>query len=203
VLSLATDFPAAWRNPSTSQRDRKRMLALLVEDVTLIKQRQLTVAVRFRGGASTTLTLPRPLTAQQQRATHLDVRRQIDRLLDEYTDAKVVAHTLNERGLRTGVGATFTPVSIRWVRHTAKLKSFEERLKANGWITGKQMETKLGVSRDALGKLRTRGQLTARICNELGEWLYYPSGTPPPMSDPPPTIRQHDPTNSSTARGAV
>lgn len=202
ILALATDFPAAWRNPSTPQRDRKRMLALLVEDVTLIKQRQLTVAVRFRGGTTTTLTLPRPLTAQQQRATHPDVRRQIDKLLDEYTDAQV-AHTLNERGLRTGVGAAFSPVSIRWVRHTAKLKSFEERLKANGWITGRKMAAKLGVSRTALGKLRTQGRLTARICNELGEWLYYSSVDQTPLSTAPSKIDQHGSTDSSTARGAV
>jgi hypothetical protein len=39
---------------------RERMLALLIEDVTLIKQRQITVAVRFRGGAATTFTRRRP-----------------------------------------------------------------------------------------------------------------------------------------------
>ena len=52
-----------WRDPNTAPRERKRMLALLIEDVTLLKQRQITAAVRFRGGATTTLTLPRPLTA--------------------------------------------------------------------------------------------------------------------------------------------
>ncbi len=30
---------------------------------TLLKQRQVTAHVRFRDGATTTLTLPRPLTA--------------------------------------------------------------------------------------------------------------------------------------------
>jgi len=88
IVCLATDFPAIWRDPNTPQRERKRMLGLLIEDVTLIKQRQITVAVRFRGGATTTLSLPRPLTAQQLRVTHEDVRRQIDTLLDEYTDAQ-------------------------------------------------------------------------------------------------------------------
>ena len=55
---------SVWLNPKTPQRERKRMLALLIEDVTLIKQHEITAAVRFRGGATTTLTLPRPLTAQ-------------------------------------------------------------------------------------------------------------------------------------------
>ncbi len=36
ILSLATDFPRLWRDPRTSDRDRKRMVRLLVEDVTLL-----------------------------------------------------------------------------------------------------------------------------------------------------------------------
>ena len=47
--------------------------------------------VRFRGGATTTLTLPRPLTAWELRATSAEVRQQMNALLDEYTDAQVAA----------------------------------------------------------------------------------------------------------------
>jgi hypothetical protein len=110
------------------------MLALIIEDVTLLKQHQVTVGVCFRGGATTTLTLPRPLTAQQLRATHEDVRRMIDTLLDEYTDAQV-AHQLNERGLRTGAGDAFDQVSVQWVRFSHKLTNLKARLIAAGWLT--------------------------------------------------------------------
>ncbi len=48
ILVLATDFPAIWRDPNTPQRERKRMLGLLIEDVTLIKQRSITAAVRLQ-----------------------------------------------------------------------------------------------------------------------------------------------------------
>lgn len=173
LLCLATDFPSAWRDPNTPQRERKRMLGLLLEDVTLIKQRQITVAVRFRGGATTTLTLPRPLTAQQLRATHEDVRQQIDTLLDEYTDDQV-ANTLNERGLRTGAGEAFDSTSVNWVRFSHKLKSLRQRLLDAGWLTGKQIATKLGVKRTTLGRWRSAGRINARICNDRGEWLYWP-----------------------------
>ena len=98
------------------------MLALLIEDGTLIKQRQITVAVRFRGGATTTLTLPRPLTAQQLRATHPAVRDHIDTLLDEYTDAQV-AHLLNECGAITGARTTFDADSVRWVGYAPRVAS--------------------------------------------------------------------------------
>jgi DNA invertase Pin-like site-specific DNA recombinase len=48
ILALVTDFPAIWRDPNTPQRERKRMLGLLIEDVSLIKQRSITAAVRLQ-----------------------------------------------------------------------------------------------------------------------------------------------------------
>ena len=59
VLALTTDFPQVWQDPHTTDRDRKRLVRLLVQDVTLLKTDQLLIHVRFRGGATQTLTLPR------------------------------------------------------------------------------------------------------------------------------------------------
>jgi hypothetical protein len=198
VLSLATDFPAVWGDPNTPARERKRMLGLLIEDVTLIKQRQVTAAVRFRGGATTTLTLPRPLTAQQLRATHDDVRRQIDALLGEYTDAQV-ARVLNERAVHTGAGDAFDGDSVKWVRFTHRLKSLKQRLLESGWRTRRQMSSRLGVARSTLGRWRHAGRIKARLCNDNGEWLYWPSSQGEiSATSPVPTVN-----DSSTARGAV
>ncbi len=181
IFALASDFPAIWNDPHTPQRERKRMLGLLIEDVTLIKQREITAAVRFRGGATTTLTLPRPLTAQQLRATHEPVRRQIDALLEEYTDAQV-AHILNEQEMRTGAGETFDTASVKWVRYSAKIKSLKERLLDAGWLTVKQVSTRLGLSRTSICKLRLEGKIKGRICNDHGQWLYW---LPEPTSNDP------------------
>src|SRR5947208_1866605 len=200
ILALATDFPAVWRDPKTPQRERKRMLALLIEDVTLIRRREITAAVRFRGGATTTLTLPRPLTAQQLRVTHEDVRRQIDALLDEYTDAQV-ARILNESGLRTGAGDVFDTASVQWVRYSTKLKSLKERLLDGGMITKKQLSAMLGVCRTTIGKLRRQGPLTARICNDQGEWLYWPPEQISPLAASP--AESTEPRVTSTAGDAV
>ncbi|MBK5256503.1 MAG: recombinase family protein, partial [Vicinamibacteria bacterium] len=191
-------FPAVWVDPNTKARERKRMLGLLIEDVTLIKQRQITAAVRFRGGATTTLTLPRPLTAQQLRATHDDVRRQIDALLDEYTDAQV-ARVLNERALHTGAGDTFDGVSVQWVRFAYRLKSLKQRLLDSGWLTQQEMSSRLGVKRSTLGRWRQAGRIDARICNDIGEWLYWPPSQEKLSSmGPAPMVN-----DNSTARGAV
>src|SRR5437667_1309431 len=196
ILALAMDFPAVWRDPNTPHRERKRMLALLIEDVTLVKQREITVAVRFRGGVTTIRTLPRPLTPQQLRATHEDVRQHIESLLNEYTDAQV-ARILNERGMRTGAGDAFASESIKWVRYSAKIKSLKERLLEAGWLTVEQVSAKLGLGRTSIGKLRLQGKLQARICNDHGQWLYW-------LSDPvPDSWSKETPNVSSTAGDAI
>ena len=39
------------------------MVRLLIEDVTVVKRDRITVHVRFRGGATQSLTIPAPLDA--------------------------------------------------------------------------------------------------------------------------------------------
>ncbi len=62
VLALATNFPQLWNDPGTPDRERKRMIRLLIEDITIRKGEQIQLDVRFRGGMSKTLMLPRPLS---------------------------------------------------------------------------------------------------------------------------------------------
>ena len=47
VMALSTDFPKVWNDPHTTDRDRKRLVRLLVEDVTLIKTHEVTLQVRL------------------------------------------------------------------------------------------------------------------------------------------------------------
>jgi hypothetical protein len=47
ILSLTTNFPQRWRDSSTPDRERKRMVRLLLEDVTLIRTDHLTLHIRF------------------------------------------------------------------------------------------------------------------------------------------------------------
>lgn len=202
ISALATNFPAVWASANTPHRERKRMLALLIEDVTLTKQRHVTVQIRFRGGATTMLTVPRPLTAQQLRATHPEVRQQIDLLLNEYNDAQV-AHLVNERGMRTGAGDPFDAVSVRWVRFTTKLPSLKERLLAAGMLTTSQLGQALGVKRSTIGRWRAQGLVQARICSEAGEWLYWSPEQIPPSRKSQTKTPAIAPVGTSTARGAL
>ena len=56
IEELAWDFATAWESPAHDNADRKRMLALLVEDVTLTRvDRSVSVQLRMRGGKTVEL----------------------------------------------------------------------------------------------------------------------------------------------------
>jgi uncharacterized repeat protein (TIGR03803 family) len=54
-------------DPATPNRERKRMVRVLIEDITIRKGEQILLEVRFRGGVSKALALPRPLALVRSR----------------------------------------------------------------------------------------------------------------------------------------
>ena len=97
VLALATNFPHLWNDPSTADRERKRMVRLLIEDVTIRKGEQVQLDVRFRGGMSRTLMLPRPLS---YRESHKQNPARVSVRTDEGSSKKRTTVGPNERQLR-------------------------------------------------------------------------------------------------------
>ncbi|MGH8533307.1 MAG: recombinase family protein, partial [Gammaproteobacteria bacterium] len=69
ILELVKDFPRVWNDPKTPALERKRMVALLIEDVTLIKADVVTLHVRFRGGRTHSFSVPRPVPIARIRKT--------------------------------------------------------------------------------------------------------------------------------------
>lgn len=133
VLSLATDFPRLWRDSQTPARERKRIVRLLIEDVTLIKADQITVHIRFKGGTTRTLKLPGPVHAGTARKTDCDVVSDIDQMLDHHTDEEI-ASRLNRRGRRSGTGCSFTVRIVSRIRRVYGLRSHRDRLRDAGML---------------------------------------------------------------------
>src|SRR5260370_31875246 len=99
LLSLAADFPRIWNDPSVEPRERKRILRLLIEYVTLINSEKIQIHVCLRGGATRSLSVTKLLRISQIRKTKQEVVVEIDRLLDQYCDREV-AEILNRQGRR-------------------------------------------------------------------------------------------------------
>jgi hypothetical protein len=78
--------------------------------------------VRSKGGLTRTLNVPIALNAWKKYMTAPAVLAEIDRLLDEHTDAEV-ARILNERGLASGRRMKFTSRIIGALRKGDHLRS--------------------------------------------------------------------------------
>jgi hypothetical protein len=173
IEQLARDFPALWLDAKTPDRERKRMVRLLVEDVTLVKRGQILMQVRFRGGAAQSLTLPLPLGAPELRKTGDDVIQQIDHLLDKHTEMEI-ATILNQMGLRSGSGNPFTPMSVHNLRRHRGLRSLFHRLREKGLLTIDEIAERLGIVPSVVKDWRDKGLLKAHRYNDKDQCLYEP-----------------------------
>ena len=180
ILRLATDFPRLWRDPQTPHREKKRMARLIIDDVTLIRAATITAHVRFKGGATRTLTLPLPLSAPDLRRTDPHVVARVDHLLDHHTDDDVVAR-LNQEGLRTGTHLPFTRARLRDLRIRHRLRTRYQRLRAQGLWTIGEMAQHLHVAPTTVRSWYAAGVLTAHPCGaQRSQYLYEPPGPNPP-----------------------
>jgi hypothetical protein len=89
--------------------------------------------------------VPLPLSVWQQRTTSPEVVREIDRLLDHNTYPEI-ASLLNDRGLRSGEGKTFTARIVARVRNRFGLASRYDRLRKAGMLTVDEMAVMLGIT---------------------------------------------------------
>lgn len=182
ILALATDFPRLWNDPRTPQRERKRMVRLLLEDVTLTKGDEITAGVRFRGGATRSLTLPLAQPSWQLRQTAPEVVAEIDALLDQHTVGQIVT-LLNERGRVSGWAKPFTRRIVQRLRHDYGLKTRYDRLRGAGMLTLSEIGSLLGISTETVKIWQNHGLLHAHTYNDKKECLYEHPGDKPPVKE--------------------
>jgi len=174
ILLLVTDFPRLWNSETTSARDRKRMVRLIVEDVTLTKGANLLVQIRFKGGAVQTHTLALPKRAFEERRHSPDVVKEVDSLLDKHTDSEV-ANILNNKGMLSGTGKEFDGRRISKIRRAYRIPSRYYRLRKKGLLTIHEIGEQFGVSRHVVYKWRKTGKLRAYRYDDVGRYLYQPT----------------------------
>jgi hypothetical protein len=171
ILRLASDFPKLWRDPSTTDRDRKRMARLILDDVTITRNEGITVAARFKGGATRTYELPKPKSAWEIRKTSPEIIKDIDRLLDDHTP-EAIAEILNAAGKKSGMGRSFDRIMVHQLRIAYRLHSHATRLKRRGYLTTGELAKNLRVSHHTIKKWVSKGVLAGTKATDKNELMF-------------------------------
>ena len=182
---LAADFARVWDAPATGNADRKRLLRLLVEDITLTRDGyEVIVALRLRGGKALQLDpvdLPRP--PGLKRPLCPATLAFLDQTLDTHSDAEA-AEVLNAAGFRHWSGEPYTLRRVYRLRDRVGMPGHRERQQARlhdqGYLTARAMASQLGIDVSTVRERAKRGRL---LCERIRA-----AGRPRPMYKLPPRV---------------
>lgn len=119
ILSLAQKIPEIWKAPSSTPKEKKRIIRILIEDVTITADKgcnTFTAGIRFRSGKCEQFTLQKPLPVYARKKHNEETIQRIQELALNMDDAEIAEH-FNASGIITPEGKPFTSNGIRWLRH--------------------------------------------------------------------------------------
>jgi DNA invertase Pin-like site-specific DNA recombinase len=116
IRQLATDLPALWQSPSTTDADRKEILRQVVDKVVVQLEGNsewVEVMIHWQGGQRSYTRFRRPVAYFDQLSTWPAIRARVQELKEAGHTATQIAAALNEAGWRTPEGGSFTAGTVR------------------------------------------------------------------------------------------
>jgi DNA invertase Pin-like site-specific DNA recombinase len=149
VLALAKDLPQLWHAPTTQAKDRKRMLRLLIKDITVEKSapKQLLVHIRWQGNACTDLSLQLPPNVADRMRYPAAVVDRVRDMAHNLMDAEI-ANQLRQEGHTSITGKPYTASIIKWIRFRYRIPP--PALKDPEELTVNQVAQRFGVSENVV-----------------------------------------------------
>jgi hypothetical protein len=124
VRELARDLPAVWRSPVTPPADRKAMMRLVIEAISLspieVPRRATWVKVAWQSGVTTEIEVPRPHRRDLFRTPPAALER-MRALAAAGRHDEEIAGILNAEGMRTGRALTWNTCAVRWTRKKKRI----------------------------------------------------------------------------------
>src|SRR5262249_41112872 len=145
-------------------------------DVTIEGTEQIVAHVRFKGGATETLSLPFPPPFAHSRLTAPEILATMEELLHPSPDAET-AEQLNARGSHPFDGLRFGAMHVSQLRRQHGLKSYYDHLREQGWLTADELAQQQGVSAQTLWRWYHRDRIKGARYNERGTCLFTVSFT--------------------------
>ena len=182
IEAVPERFRQFWDDPKTTVRQRKRAVRLVIEDVTVHKTDHLVAHIRFKGGATQTISVALPPPFAQSRLTAPETLAAIDRLLEDYTDSGV-AEQLNQQGYRTFDGLPFQSIHVYQLRRHHGLADRFARLRARGLLTADELAHSYDVTAQTIWRWYRRGRIVGMCYNDRGSCLFLPQESQPLLTE--------------------
>jgi hypothetical protein len=165
LLKLAHSLPKLWKAHSTSAKDRKRILRLIIKDITVEKPaepKQIVLHIRWQGGAIEDIPVEIPANYSDQIRYGDHILTRVRELSQRCTDAQI-ANLFNEEGLKSAKNKRFTISMIKWIRY--KHGILGPVLKRSDELTVNQVMDSFAVSRYVVYHWIERKIISARRLN--------------------------------------
>jgi hypothetical protein len=172
LLAMAEDLPRLWQAQTTSAKDRKRMLRLLIKDLTVEKRRAERKAIlhlRWQGGAIEDLMVDLPLPMPVRMRYPESIVTQVRTLALTMSDSQIAA-ALNQGQLRSPTGKPFTDSMINWIRYRYEIPA--PVLKQPEEFTVKELAQYFQIGAGVVYYWIQRGHIpTRRLTETAPYWL--------------------------------
>ena len=159
---LAADLPALRHAPTTTARDRKRLLRTLIAGITMLPESgraKARIGIRWHTGAADQIIIDRPRPSRIPAPAPAPAT-QLIRQLGPVTTSEDLAVILNQHGYRTGAGRPFDTKAVQWIRHAYHIPGPSPCRDAE--ISVNEAAQRLGCSPGVVCYWIATGQLTAR-----------------------------------------
>jgi DNA invertase Pin-like site-specific DNA recombinase len=181
IQALASDLPQVWHAPSTTQADRKELLRILMEDITVSvagDSELVDVTITWAGGHQTTGRAVRPVARLDQLSYYPALLARVTELAAAGRNNRQIAGILNAEAFRppkrtsrfTG-GQVRTLITQRGIRGQGKGRPAVLTSLAPGQRSVPGLAAELGMPTATIYNWIYRGWITARHATGTRNWI--------------------------------
>jgi len=172
VRRLAQDVAQIWQAPTTTHRDRKRLLRAALDRVLInAAERVIDVQVHWKGGQVDALQLPRARRGDPVATTDDKVVALIRTLVADGLDDTQIARVAARQGLHTATGLSFTKRRVQTIRSQYGIPRGITKDDTDGPLfTAEQAARQLGISSQTVHQWLSTGLLTGRQAAPGAPW---------------------------------
>ncbi len=170
ILNLAQKIPEIWNAPTSTPKEKKRIVRILIDDITVLAEKRCPdfgVGIRFRSGKCEQLSLKKNLPYGDRRR-HTDSTISRIHELAAALDDPGIADRLNQDGYVTPEGKPFTYAGVRWIRYKYDISGPYERNRQG--ISVAEAAGLLGISADRVYYGISVGKIPARKQHQGWPW---------------------------------